>query len=329
VPVLNSLVPEHGQSIPRNVAFTGDRQTKLTYGAAAVHIPKDHKIGRIEIPKGYSILGIDLFEESPNEDKHFIINHVATLSEQEWDEQLKAQKADTALVFVHGFNTTFEEALLRNAQIVFDLQFKGLSVLYSWSSRGGFENYRYDLDSAYSARAGFIKLLTKFRDDFHIKHVNVLAHSMGNILVLDSLVNSANSSNPVSLDQLIMAAPDVARDLFETQVSVIQKLCGGTTLYASGADKALALSKKLAVYPRAADVPDDGPVILPNMDTIDVTAIGDELLGFNHSEFATNRAVMDDIALLLNRSIHHPPRLTEVRPFPEPPKISTHWRYVP
>jgi esterase/lipase superfamily enzyme len=318
-----------GESVPRKVQFTGDRQTRLSYGAAAVHIPKDHKIGRIEIPKGYSILGIDLFEESPNEDKHFIINHVATLSEQEWDDQLKAQKADTALVFVHGFNTTFEEALLRNAQIVFDLQFKGLSVLYSWSSRGGFENYRYDLDSAYSARAGFITLLTKLRDDFHIKRINVLAHSMGNVLVLDSLVNNANSKNPVSLDQLIMAAPDVARDVFKTQVSAIQKLSGGTTLYASGADIALALSKRLAVYPRAGDVPDDGPVVLPGMDTIDVTEIGDELLGFHHSEFATNRAVMDDIGLLLNNRIYHPPRLTQVRPFPEPPKVSTYWRYAP
>jgi esterase/lipase superfamily enzyme len=40
------------------------------------------------------------------------------------------------LVFVHGFANSFEDAVFRNAQIVYDLDYQGLSVLYSWSSRG-------------------------------------------------------------------------------------------------------------------------------------------------------------------------------------------------
>jgi esterase/lipase superfamily enzyme len=59
---------------------------------------------------------------------------------------------------------------------------------------------------------------------------------MGNLLVLDALKNSAATANPAHVDELIMAAPDVPRDGFESQLPDIQKISAGTTLYASGAD---------------------------------------------------------------------------------------------
>jgi hypothetical protein len=70
----------------------------------------------------------------------------------------------------------------------------------------------------------------------------------------------------------------------------------------------------------------NGPVLLPNLDTIDVTAIGDEILGLNHTVFATNRAVMDDLKLLLINGMKLP-RLSQVRKFPEPPLASAYWKY--
>jgi hypothetical protein len=84
-----------------------------------------------------------------------------------------------------------------------------------------------------------------------------------------------------------------------------------------------------AIYPRAGDVPNNGlPVILPGLDTIDVTAIGDEFLGLNHTEFATNRAVMDDLKILLE-SRRRASRLTEIRAYPETMDGPHYWRYVP
>jgi esterase/lipase superfamily enzyme len=157
----------------------------------------------------------------------------------------------------------------------------------------------------------------------------VLAHSMGNLLVLDALKNSAATTNPARVDQLIMAAPDVPRDSFERQLPDIQRVAAGTTLYASGADKALAASKLLAIYARAGDVPNTGlPVILSGLDTIDVTAIGDEFLGLNHTEFATNRSVMDDLRILLDKQ-QRASRLNQIRAYPETTDGPHYWRYVP
>ncbi|TFW55794.1 alpha/beta hydrolase [Bradyrhizobium sp. MOS001] len=317
--------------VPKNgtvaIQFTGDRQPNLTFGAAAIHIPEHHRIGRIELPSVWKFWGIELKREQQDDKKHFALRKLSIMPIENWEQLVTGKNAKSALVFVHGFANTFEDALFRNAQIVYDLDYQGLPVLYSWSSRGAVQDYRYDLDSALEARDGFIFILKKLKD-LGIEHVDVLAHSMGNLVVLDALKSNASSTSPVQLDQLIMAAPDVARDTFMRQLPDVQKIIQGATLYASSADKALMASKVLAIYPRAGDVPDEGPVVLPNLDTIDVTAVGDELLGLNHSEFASNRAVMNDLKLLIDKR-DKPPRLGEIRGFPEPPQTRTHWRYVP
>ena len=60
---------------------------------------------------------------------------------------------DHALVFVHGFNTSFEHALFRTAQIAYDIKFDGAPFLYSWPSKGALssQDYSYDRESAGAA----------------------------------------------------------------------------------------------------------------------------------------------------------------------------------
>ena len=56
---------------------------------------------------------------------------------------------DHALVFVHGFNTSFEHALYRTAQIAYNIKFDGAPFLYSWPSKGALssQDYSYDRES--------------------------------------------------------------------------------------------------------------------------------------------------------------------------------------
>jgi esterase/lipase superfamily enzyme len=138
------------RSSTENVSFGGERGF-LNYGAAAVRIPDDHKIGRIELPSSWKLFGLTL-STAPNEHEHFIIKSVVSLSEGAFDEIIKAKGSNSALIFVHGFNTSFEDALYRNAQIAWDLQYKGLPILFTWASRGQVRDYLYDRESAYLAR---------------------------------------------------------------------------------------------------------------------------------------------------------------------------------
>jgi esterase/lipase superfamily enzyme len=317
-------------TITNNIASldpSAPRSGKLTYGVAAVHIPEDHEPGRIELPSEWHFISFE-FKSPLDEKKHFSIRRLAATSLDDWKQLLKLQVEatnKTALIFVHGFNTGFEEALYRNAQIMWDLQYQGVSVLFSWSSKGKVQDYLYDQDSADIAQPEFIDLLGQLHDS-GIERVDIIAHSMGNRVVLPALDQIASVSSPIKIRQLIMAAPDVARDKFMIQLPLAQKVVEGSTLYASSTDKALIASTHLADFPRAGMIPAAGPVILPNLDTIDVTAVGDEIFGLNHSVFATNRAVMDDLKLLIINEMKLP-RLSQVRRFPDPPQQPTYWKY--
>lgn len=299
----------------------------LSYGVAAVRIPEDHEPGQIELPSEWHFLSFD-YKSATDDTKHFSIKRLAATSYDDWKELIKRQadqSQNRALIFVHGFNTGFEDALYRNAQIVWDLQYQGVSVLFSWSSKGKVRDYNYDQDSADIAQPEFAELLTKLHDS-GIEHIDIIVHSMGNRVVLPALDQLAQRSNSVRVRELVMAAPDVARDKFMIQLPLAQKIVDGATLYASSADKALIASAELNDFPRAGMVFANGPVLLPNLDTIDVTAIGDEIFRLNHTVFATNRAVMDDLKLLLINGMKLP-RLAQVRKFPEPPLAATYWKY--
>lgn len=311
----------------QNISFDGERAA-LTFGAASVRIPDDHKIGQIELPSSWKLFGLT-WSTTPDEHLHFIVKRVVPLSEDVFAQVIKAKNARSALVFVHGFNTSFEDALYRNAQIVWDLQYSGVSVLFTWASRGEAVDYLYDQGSAYLARDAFIALLKKLKNDYGIEEINVLAHSMGNLVVLDALSNYAQTANPVQIARLVMAAPDVDGDQFKVLAPSAKAIVGGMTLYASSADRAMTLSRTLAGgKPRAGDVPAGGPIILPNIDTIDVTAIGNDIFGLNHNVFASSRDVLEDISAMLKTGLP-PPRLIQIRGAPEPPAVRTYWKYVP
>jgi esterase/lipase superfamily enzyme len=82
-----------------------------------------------------------------------------------------------------------------------------------------------------------------------------------------------------------MAAPDLDSDRY---LKLVPKISGsfGMTLYASAADRALLVAKRVAGnVPRAGDVPSSGPLVVNGIDTIDVTAIGAELFGIGHAVF--------------------------------------------
>jgi esterase/lipase superfamily enzyme len=282
----------------------------------------------LELPSDLKWFGFTLRKATLDPTKHFTIRSIERTDEEKWVQALASVQRKKALVFVHGFNTKFRDAVFRAAQITWDLQFKGATVLFSWPSRGDVADYFYDKDSALGPRLALLHVI----DNLHkagYDDIDVIAHSMGNLIAVDALANSAATQSPTRIAQLIMAAPDVDRDMFIQGIPAVAKVTKGLTLYASKNDKALQLSKRIAGnIPRAGDVPDSGPVVLPGLWTIDMSLIGDELFGLNHSTFATTRNVLNDLAILIERGIP-PPRLTEIRGYPEPPAKASYFRYLP
>lgn len=318
---------ESGDS-PAAPSFSGERAPELSYGRSRVRIPEDHKLGRIELPGGLSIFGIQLTKEEADPRRHFILRSRQPLSLEQWDGLIDKLGPNDAVVFVHGFNTSLDDGIFRFAQVVWDLQYRGLPVLFSWASKGTAIDYQYDRESALGARDAFLSLLANLKEKHRIATVHVIAHSMGNFLVLDALAHQGAAPND-KLGELIMAAPDVDRDQFVQDIAKIKPLFRGLTLYASSADRALALSKRVAGgIPRAGDVPAEGPIVLPGLETLDVTLLGEEMFGLNHTTFAQARPLIDDIQLILSQG-RHAPRMAQERPFPENVTPPRYWRFVP
>ena len=308
---------------PNRLQFGSDRGHVLQLGRALITVPLAHKVPNIERPWVIEIpyFKVKVYEEKEDPNKHFTVQEIKSLTEEQMLALVKERLAksstfkDHAFVFIHGFNTSFDCALYRTAQIAYDLKFDGVPFVYSWPSGGAVASYTYDRGSVEQAEpllADFLKLVV---EKSGAKSISLIAHSMGNELLLRVLERlRPKVPKGVVISQVILAAPDVDRDKFNIIAREITSYAKGVTLYAASNDRALGYSARFWGGPRAGDVPDSiGPLIIPGVDTIDVTAVSTDALGLNHSGYAENPALLKDVKALVEYGVRPPDkRMTDL-----------------
>lgn len=282
--------PPHCQFLDRRA------ENSLTYGIAEVSIPPIHRRGHIERP--FSLWKIQFKEKI---DCHIVITSCNCLPIEDWKnharDKLCEMASKSALVFIHGFNVSFDDAIRQTAQIGFDLQLQSLIASYSWSSQGAMEDYAADEDSVKLTVPRLIKFLSTLQS-IGITTIHVIAHSMGNRALLEAL---GNTTPPLS--EVVMAAPDVDATLFRESVPQFTGKANRYTLYGSASDKAIQISKKVhAGYPRAGDG-GDNILVLNGVETVDASKVGSDLFGLGHSYYANKPRVLSDLYYLLRESL--------------------------
>ena len=154
------------------------------------------------------------------------------------------------LVFVHGFNTRFEEAVYRFAQIVHDARVHVAPVLFTWPSGGRLTDYVYDRDSALYSRDALEAVLQALVNDPNVDSISILAHSMGNYIAMESLRQMSIRDRRLSpkIRDVMLASPDIDVDVFRRQIAEIDAgpRPAQFTLFISRDDRALGLSSFLA-----------------------------------------------------------------------------------
>ena len=163
--------------------FSGGRASgeTLTFGSAEISIPQTHKMGVLERPSIFRLrLRVD-----PGKDVALVSATVLQPDEfhKLLSRQLTRDSKREALVFVHGYNVTFEDAAVRLGQITYDLGFQGAPILYSWPSSGNPLGYLADEESAEWSTEHFVRFLKMLREDQDIRTIYVIGHSMGNRLI--------------------------------------------------------------------------------------------------------------------------------------------------
>lgn len=266
----------------------------LETGVCQVAFHRDHKPGRLERPE---LTHFEIFEDPS---RHVLVRTVEPIERAAFFARLGADLrgagADEAFVFVHGYNTTFEEAVLRTGQIAFDLGFPGLPICFSWASYGGLESYLPDEGQARTSALHLRRFLEDVVSRAHPARLHLVVHSMGARVAYDALRDARPPSALADFhfDEVVLAAPDIGVDEFRT--SALPRLlgcCGTATLYASDADAALKISEK-AHHMRRAGQAGGSLVVDRALETIDVT-----LATRGHSYIGADGRVLKDLGALL------------------------------
>jgi esterase/lipase superfamily enzyme len=164
---------------PPGAMFNGERARGLAFADIAVSIPPDsvRKIGEIQWPS------------SPPGDpsRDFVTLRADRLDLKEatarFDQRLPAGGRHV-LIFVHGYNTRFDEAVYRFAQIIHDSDAPVVPVLFTWPSRGKLLDYAYDRDSATYSRDALEVVLENLAKDPKVASISILAHSTSSVAKL-------------------------------------------------------------------------------------------------------------------------------------------------
>jgi esterase/lipase superfamily enzyme len=306
-------------------AFTHGRD-ELTYGVTYVSVPKNHLIGDVKRPQ-FNYLRWR-YEPENNED-HFRIRSLESLDRDKFVERLKSA-ADTVLLFIHGYHVSFQDAAYKAAQIAYDANFGGSVLVFSWPSAGELAKYDYDRESADFSGGDLLLVLRILTEEIGDKQIYVVAHSLGNQVLVNALQQAALSKVSLNINELVLAAPDVDKDVFKKKASEIKSVAKNLTLYASSADKALLASNKKAWGTRMGYIDAAGPNLVDGIETIDITAVGDDMFGLNHGTYSSSRAVLDDLGRLVKSKVHQRPdeRTPTLKFIPDKENVK-YWLYPP
>jgi esterase/lipase superfamily enzyme len=279
--------------------FTAKRAPDLGFASVEVTIPPNHVPGRVERAR----------QLPPDPRREFAVvdpavygrdaDFIAALNEA-LAEKPPGQRS--ILFFVHGYNTSASDGILRLAQFVEDTKFEGVPVLFTWASAARTPRYVYDLNSALVARAK-LKEVTEVLTRTNAEGFGIFAHSMGTFLTMEGLVDAQLAGRLKShnkLEHIVLAAPDIDIDLFRTQVSILPpSIREKMYVLASKDDFALRISRRIA-----GGVPRVGAADAASLEQLGVTVIDlskiNDASSSNHTKFAGSPQVVQIIGQGLN-----------------------------
>lgn len=278
----------HSDSAPGG--FGPERgEGSLTYGWVEVSIPDSHEIGQIEAPAWWNLW------DRENPTKYVLLLSTSTFEDRQafvadLRDQLGEVGRDDVLLFVHGYNNSFEEAGQRTAQLAYDLRFPGVPMFFSWPSRDDAAAYPSDEATIQWSAPHLATFLRDVLTSSGARYVHVIAHSMGNRAFLEVLHELDPSSLPAGsaeLRQIILAAPDIDVGVFEQLSAQFHGKARRITLYSSARDRAILASKTFHDAPRAGGT----VVVVDGIDTVDASLVETGFLG--HSYFGDS--IVDDV----------------------------------
>jgi esterase/lipase superfamily enzyme len=292
--------------------FSGERGPGLDFADIVVSIPPDsaREIGEVQKPHqlpGNPATDFVTLKADYNDRRQAMAN---------FHRLVHASPRKQVLVFVHGFNNHFEDAVFRFAQFVHDSGAGDVvPILFTWPSKGSVFAYGYDRESANYSRDALEQGLRALSRNPEVNEITIVAHSMGNWVTLEALRQMAIRDGKVAekIHDVMLAAPDVDVDNAREQVTSMGPKRPRFTLFTSVDDHALALSRKFWGEPRLGSIdprqePEKSILAAEGIDVIDLSGVSspDQL---HHGTFAQTPRIVQ----LIGRSIASGQTLTDAK----------------
>ncbi|MEP1765986.1 MAG: alpha/beta hydrolase [Sulfitobacter sp.] len=242
-------------------------------------------------------------------------------------EQLRTTKQNEVIIFVHGFNNSFEDGVFALSDIWHFSGRGGVPIAYSWpAGAGGLFGYFKDREAGEFTVFHLKELLTQLADIPELHKIHIVAHSRGTDVTTTALREliiavrnqGRNPKEVLKIENLIMAAPDL--DFSVVRQRLIAEGFGASigqiTVYMNRGDTALEISQRLMAGQRLGKLTSDDlePTereIFAEVKTVNFINVEGVKGLTGHAYYRTNRNVLSDIASIIRQSA---PPGTAVRP---------------
>ena len=171
-------------------------------------------------------------------------------------QRLKSTNQKDVILFVHGFNVSFEKAVLSLNDVWHFSGRHGVPIAYSWpSGSGNLLGYFTDRESGEFTVYHLKETLRVLSAMPEVENIHILAHSRGTDitttalreLVIETRASGKNPRTTLKVKNLILAAPDLDYGVV-TQRLIAEKFgpaFGQITIYMNQDDSALGISQAL------------------------------------------------------------------------------------
>lgn len=304
-------------------SFTGDSQS-MSYGVAEVSIPRIHQKGRLE-SRG-------LLEFKYDSAKHVVLQKLSLTDSESFFSDLgermkkREEKFDGVpqskdlFVYIHGFNVDFSYAMRKTAQIMYDMDYPGLSIAFSWPAKIVSVPLPMDFKADVTRAENSIFMLENFLLEILKKYperrVHIVAHSLGTRVLSSVLVNISKSMN-VDLvtegakklfGEVILAAPAIDAETFvKNWAAQIAPLCERVSVYGSDDDFALKVQflaeNKHFSFPLGLwDEKAGKRALADGVSNFDLSSLSAGTFSLDHSVYSEVPIAIDHMRLLIHDS---------------------------
>lgn len=270
-----------------SLPYSAQRSQTLNFAAFDIAIPKAHRRGSVEASG-----------RMPDPARHFTARSFQPIADrkqfvQRLDAALmqRAPKDRELFIFVHGYNNNFADSIFRAAQIAYDYNIRAVTLHYAWPSGGALPLYVYDRDSTVIGRGGLAETI-EIAAQTKARKIILVGHSMGAYVVMEAFRELAQTGRARYLKRLsgvVLAAPDIDVDAFQSQVRDIGELPRPFIIIVSRRDRALGLSRRIAGgHPRVGSGSDIAMLQKEQIAVLDAS----DLDSGDHSVFASSETLM-------------------------------------